>query len=138
MRSNHLQLFKTCEEFLRRYGSLLLFAAVILVACKDQTDEVVDLMPAIRVRILNGCGHKNAASDFGNYLTRYNIDVIGVGNAHKFIYDRSIIVVKTDDEQDLERLMRYTGITRRVYALDNHSIESFQIIAGRDFRDYIK
>ncbi len=96
------------------------------------------MLPAIRIRILNGCGFQNAASDFSDYLRRYNVDTIGIGNADKFIYDKSIIVVKKDDQQDLQRLMEYTGITRRVYALDNQAVESFQIIVGRDFRKYMK
>ena len=121
-------------------AGLILIVSILFVACREQRESgsTSDLMPAIRVRVLNGCGYRNAASDFGNYLAQYNIDVIGTGNAAKFIYNRSIIVVKRDDPQDLERLMRYTGITRRVYAIDTHSVESFQIIVGRDFRDYMK
>jgi hypothetical protein len=110
----------------------------MMIACKDGGSSERDLSPAIRVRVLNGCGHRNAASDFGNFLIRHNIDIVGVGNADKFIYDKSIIVVKQDDPQDLRRLIRYTGITRRVYALDSNTVESFQVIVGRDFRDYIR
>ncbi len=116
---------------------LLLLAFAMLVSCRDQRNDSEDMMPAIRIRILNGCGFRNAASDFRNYIIRYNVDVIGVGNADKFIYNRSIIVVKREDPQDLERLMRYTGISRRVYALDSQTDESFQIILGKDFRDYM-
>lgn len=120
------------------FGGLLLFALSLLIACNEESTSEVDLMPAIRVRVLNGCGYRNAASDYSNHLIQYNIDVIDVGNTGKFIYNRSIIVIKQEDKQDLARLMKYTGITRKIYALDNQAIESFQIIVGRDFRDLMK
>ncbi|MBW6515676.1 MAG: LytR C-terminal domain-containing protein [Candidatus Cloacimonetes bacterium] len=138
MKNSLYRVIRSTDHFLYRYGVLLFFIGIMLIACKEQDSDFRDLSPAIRVRVLNGCGYRNAASDFGNYLIRYNIDVIGVGNVDKFIYDKSIIVVKHDDPQDLKRLMKYTGITRRVFALDDHAVESFQIIAGRDFREYMR
>lgn len=119
------------------WSFLLLSSLLTLVSCTDRKIEDEEILPAIRIRILNGCGHRNAASDFNNFMRRHNVDVIGIGNADKFIYDKSIIVVKRDDPQDLKRLMRYSGIKRRVFAIDDHSTESFQIILGKDFRQYM-
>ncbi len=110
----------------------------MLLSCEQENVQEEEILPAIRIRILNGCGHRNAAADYRSYLIDYNVDVIGVGNTGKYIYNRSIIVVKRDDGQDLERLMRYTGITRRVFALNPQTDESFQIILGKDFREYMK
>ena len=117
------------------------FAILFLSAfygCHREHDSIEDNLPAIRIRVLNGSGFRGAASEYGNYLQRFNVDVIGIGNTEKFIYDKSIIVVKHQDEQDLVRLMKYTGITRRIYALSDHSVEQFQIIVGKDYRSYVK
>jgi hypothetical protein len=119
---------------------LMLFCCltVFVTGCNQEHREIEESLPAIRVRVLNGIGFKGIASEMSDYLKRYNIDVIGVGNADKFVYNRTIIVVKHDDEYDLARLMKYTGISRRVYAYSEHSVESFQIVLGHDYRDYIK
>jgi len=119
-------------------GGILIILVSILTSCKKTVPDEIDMLPAIRVRILNGCGHRNAASEYSRYLTQYNVDVIGIGNADKFIYDKSIIVIKRDDQQDLDRLKRYTGIERSVYAISERTTESFHIILGSDYRNYME
>ena len=116
----------------------LVLALLLLNSCKKQEEQEEDNLPAIRVKVLNGSGFSGVANEMRNHLMKFNIDVIDVGNADRFIYNRTIIVVKRDDEQDLERLMRYTNIRRRTYALSNEADESFQIIVGKDYLNYIK
>ena len=111
---------------------------MIIVSCNDEFEDYDNTLPAIRIRILNGCGFKGAAAEMRNHLSQYNVDIVGIGNADRFVYDKTIIVVKQDDHQDLERLMRYTDIDRRVYALSDDSVESFQIIVGRDYLTYLQ
>ncbi|MFA5498943.1 MAG: LytR C-terminal domain-containing protein [Candidatus Cloacimonadia bacterium] len=118
--------------------SLIVLIFALLGACQKSGEEEKDLLPAVKVRILNGCGISGVASEFSDFLTKHNVDVIGVGNSRKFIYDKTIIIVKRDDEQDLNRLIKYTGITRRAFAVENDSEEDFQIIIGRDYQNYIK
>jgi len=125
-------------SFIRIGVVIIILLLNLLVSCKKSLPEEIDMLPAIRVRILNGCGHHNAASEYSRYLTQYNVDVIGIGNADKFIYDKSIIVVKRDDQQDLERLKSYTGIERSVYAISERTTESFHIILGNDYRTYME
>jgi len=116
----------------------LLIIALMFTSCKKEEVEVEDNFPAITVKVINGCGFQGVAANFRDFLVRYNIDVRGTENARKFIFNRTIIVVKHEDEQDLQRLMRYTGITRRIYALSEHSNEAFHIIVGNDYREYLK
>lgn len=92
--------------------------------------------PAIKIMVHNGCGFSGVAGNIRNYLSGKNIEVIGVGNTRKFIYDESVIVVKHDDDVDLKRLQRMTGIENVIYAINNNYFVPFIIIAGKDYQQY--
>jgi hypothetical protein len=104
--------------------------------------EVIEVT-SLKLSILNGCGVKGAASEVKNILINKNfknVDIISWENvkSNKFIYGKSIIVVKRKDENKLKYFMKITGISRRIYAFDENTIEDFQIILGRDYRTYFK
>ena len=104
--------------------------------------EIIEIT-SLKLSILNGCGVKGAASEVKDILINKNfenVDIISWENvkSNKFIYGKSIIVVKRKDENKLKYLMKITGISRRIYAFDENTIEDFQIILGRDYRTYFK
>ncbi|MEA2095233.1 MAG: LytR C-terminal domain-containing protein [Candidatus Cloacimonadota bacterium] len=104
--------------------------------------EIIEIS-SLKLSILNGCGVKGAASEVKDNIINKdfeNIDIISWKNvkSYKFIYGKSIIVVKRKDENKLKYLMKITGISRRIYAFDENTIEDFQIILGRDYRTYFK
>jgi len=105
-------------------------------------DEVIEIT-SLKLSILNGCGVHGAASEVKEILINQNyenVDIISWENvkSNKFIYGKTIIVVKKKDENKLKYLMKVTGISRRIFALDDDTIEDFQIILGRDYRTYFK
>jgi len=105
-------------------------------------DEIIEIT-SLKLSILNGCGVKGAASEVKDSLINRNfknVDIISWDNvkSYKFIYGKSIIVVKKNDENKLKFLMKITGISRRIYAFDENTMEDFQIILGRDYRTYFK
>jgi len=104
--------------------------------------EVIDIT-SLKLSILNGCGVKGAAGEVKDNILNNNfenIDIISWENvkSNKFIYGKTIIVVKREDENKLKYLMKITGVTRRIYAFNENTIEDFQIILGRDYRTYFK
>jgi len=105
-------------------------------------DEVIEVT-SLKLSILNGCGVKGAAGEVKENLINMNlenVDIISWKNvkSNKFIYGKSIIVVKRKDDKKLKYLMKITGISRRIYAFDENTIEDFQLILGRDYRTYFK
>ena len=105
-------------------------------------DELIEIT-SLKLSILNGCGVHGAASKVKEILINHNyenVDIISWENvkSNKFIYGKTIIVVKKKDENKLKYLMKVTGISRRIFALDDDTIEDFQIILGRDYRTYFK
>ena len=92
--------------------------------------------PSIKVMVQNGCGFTGVAQNVRNALSEKNIDVVRVGNARQFVYEETIIVVKHDDEIDLQRLINMTGIENVIYAVDKDFTVPFIIVAGRDYQKY--
>jgi len=135
-------------------ASLIGITALLLISVasyyvffnKDNNDiidnEVIEVT-SLKLSILNGCGVKGAASEVKENLINKNlenVDIISWKNvkSNKFIYGKSIIVVKRKDNNKLKYLMKITGISRRIYAFDENTIEDFQIILGKDYRTYFR
>jgi hypothetical protein len=94
-------------------------------------------LPAVRISLKNGCGFEGAATDMTEFLSDKNIDIVSTGNAEKFIYNKTIIVVKEWDPKDLVRLMKMTGITQWTRAESDFPVAPFVIIIGKDYEDLI-
>ena len=126
---------------------LLICAASYFMFFNKKNSENIEVeiieISSLKLSILNGCGVKGAASEVKDNLINKNfenVDIISWENvkSYKFIYGKSIIVVKRKDENKLKYLMKITGISRRIYAFDENTLEDFQIILGRDYRTYFK
>ncbi len=118
---------------------VIIFAIVKgLSAKKDNANRPEDEMPAIKVVVTNGCGYDKLASEFAEYLNKKNIEVVELTDTSKPIYDKSIIVVRKGDSQDLQRLQTMTGITRYTVARNEEYPADFEIIVGKDYEDFTK
>ena len=98
---------------------------------EDEFDE--RYLPAIRIVVHNGTGFRRLANEVRQSMFGKNIDVVGVGNTRNFNYDETIIVVKHDDETELRRLMRMTGVRNVIYAVNENFHVPFILIVGRDY-----
>ena len=111
---------------------------------KDSKDvkEIVHLNSSVKVGLRNGCGYPDIAKKVKDYiLENYeNIDVLSCKNVpeNKFIYNKTIIVVKNYNEEKLRYLQKLTEIERRIYAFNDNHIENFYIILGKDYKNYFK
>lgn len=106
----------------------------------DSDDELPDekTMPAIKVVVSNGCGYERLATEFALFLSTKNIEVKRLTDTPKPIYDKSVIVVKYGDTQDLQRLQKMTGIQRYTLASNPDFDAPFLIILGRDYEEFMK
>ena len=138
-------------SFIKKRALLIVIAVLVLTLCSFfilffkkgkaniSGDEIA--VSSVKITVLNGCGIDGAAKDVKEYLINKNIknlDIIAWENVERdmFIYGKTLIVIKKDDEEKLKYLMKITGIKRRIFALDPNTIEDFQIILGRDYKDY--
>lgn len=122
---------------------LLVTAAVILYfALKNRNSETKnfhaeDKFPAIKVIVTNGCGYEHLAADFAAALKDKNIEVVSLSQTSKPIYDKTIIVIRKGDMQDLNRLQKMTGIQRWTSAYNEYFGADFEIIVGRDYEQFL-
>jgi len=96
---------------------------------------------SVKISLLNGCGYPGIAKEVKDILIeKKKIDIISWRNNRRnmFIYKKTIIVVKKENEKKLNYLMNITGIKRRIYAYNDDLIEDYQIILGKDYKQYFK
>jgi hypothetical protein len=101
---------------------------------KDQEHK----LPAIKLVLTNGCGFEGVANDFGDFLADKNVDIVSVGNTRLPINDKTYIVNRKGDIEDLQRLHRMTGIDRWTEARNENALAEFEIIIGKDYEEYTK
>ncbi|MDD2228432.1 MAG: LytR C-terminal domain-containing protein [Candidatus Cloacimonetes bacterium] len=123
-------------------GVLVIVVAAVFYFSKQSGDKSPkeygeDKLPAIKVVVVNGCGYVQLASEFAAALARKNIEVVSLGDTPKPIYDKSIIVMRKGDKQDLKRLQKMTGIQRWTSAVNEYYNADFEIIVGRDYEEFI-
>ena len=103
----------------------------------QKQEQVEARLPAIKINLKNGCGFEGAATEMSEFLASRNVDIVATGNAEKFIYDTTIIVVKKMDAQDLQRLINITGIQHWTLAENEFAPAPFEIIIGKDYEKLI-
>lgn len=123
-------------------GALLIIVAAVFYFGKSSDDGKAkeyseDELPAIKVVVTNGCGYVQLASEYAAAIAGKNIEVVSLADTPKPIYDKSIIVVRKGDMQDLKRLQKMTGIQRWTSALNEYFIADFEIIVGKDYEEFI-
>ena len=96
---------------------------------------------SVKIAILNGNGYPNVANEVKEYFLRNyseNVDVVGCRNvdSRKFIYKQSLIILKHNQPEKLDYIMKLTNIPFRIMAFDEESIEEVQIILGKDYLEY--
>jgi hypothetical protein len=94
-------------------------------------------MPPIKVQIKNGCGEENLAASYLKSIKKLNLDVISLSDTRLPIYNKTLIEVKKENQTDLDRLQKMTGIKRFTLAMDSTYITPYIIILGRDYEEYM-
>jgi len=118
-------------------SAVVIMLVVFLRSADDYNRDMEAGLPAIKVVVTNGCGIDRLASEYAQSIDKLNIEVVALGDTQRPVFDKSIIVVRNGDMQDLKRLQDMTGIKRHTIALDRNYQAEFEIIIGRDFDDYI-
>ena len=120
------------------FGLLVVTAVLVtlinfgIIRIKGDRQDPEASLPAIKVIVANGCGYENLATEYSTFIGGLNIDVVRRIDMPNPIYDQSIIVMQIEDEQDLMRLKKMTGIQLHTVAIKEDADAQFIIILGRD------
>jgi len=95
-------------------------------------------LPPIRLVLNNGGGFEGAAGEFANWLADKNVEIIATGNTLRPVYNKTIIINRKGRREDLQRLIRMTGIQRWTEIKTESALADFEIIVGKDYEQYTK
>ncbi len=89
------------------------------------------------VRVLNGCGVNNAANQVAEYLREKGFDVKDVDNAPSWNYPHTLVVSRTVDMRNAERVAQTLSTDRAILLRTEESLYDVVVYVGADFRERI-
>jgi hypothetical protein len=90
----------------------------------------------IQLEVLNGTGESGLAMKTAVELRKAGIDVLIVGDAEHFHFERSIIVDRKGDHNVVSRLSRLTGCRTVVEQRQERPLVDATFVIGRDMSDF--
>lgn len=122
-------------------AGLIIFMTYSLVTkikgfTSDEGEEINNLPAAIvQLEVLNGCGVAGIADKFTTYLRQNNFDVVQVGNYLTFDIDNTIVVDRTGNKANAEKVAEALGVDSKniIQQLNNDYFLDVSLIIGRDF-----
>ena len=94
------------------------------------------------VMIYNGCGVKGSATDFQDYIKKYEFKVKGIANAQNYNFEKTKIIYKNGKQQNAEQL---------ALILNSYEVEQYNskwsnyystadviVILGKDYKENIQ
>lgn len=91
---------------------------------------------AVSVEILNGCGAHGIANVFSEVLREKQYDVVSVGNADTFDYERCVLIDRGRvDRKKIEKVASLLGVSRdRILQIESQTSQSdVTLILGADY-----
>ncbi|HOT98144.1 MAG TPA: LytR C-terminal domain-containing protein [bacterium] len=90
------------------------------------------------VAVLNGCGVKGVANVFADALREKQYNVVAVGNAETFDYEKSVLINRGQVEnKEVERIASIVGVSRdRILTIESKTAQSdVEFVVGADYKD---
>ena len=89
----------------------------------------------VQVEVLNGCGVSGIADKITDYLRKHNFDVVQTGNYTSFNMDKSLVIDRTGNKVNAEKVAAALGIDRKniVQQINNDYLLDCSIVIGRDY-----
>ncbi|HID32386.1 MAG TPA: LytR family transcriptional regulator [bacterium (Candidatus Stahlbacteria)] len=91
----------------------------------------------LRVEVLNGCGVNDLAMIVSDRLRRMGFDVVEIGDAENYDFEKTVIIDRTDDNmRNARRLGRVIGCSHLGKDIDSSLYIDVTILLGKDYLDY--
>lgn len=89
----------------------------------------------VQLEVLNGCGTSGIADKFTEYLRRKNFDVVQMGNYISFDVDKTIVIDRTGNKANAEKVAESLGIDKKniIQQLNDDYFLDVSLIVGRDY-----
>ncbi|MEA3475613.1 MAG: LytR C-terminal domain-containing protein [Candidatus Cloacimonadota bacterium] len=90
----------------------------------------------ISIQVLNGCGMTGLAREVRNKLIDKGLNVLSFGNADKFCFIRTVLIIRSINPQKLETIKKILPIKNIYRQIKEDSLYDFIIIVGKDYKEY--
>jgi hypothetical protein len=117
----------------------LAYSLVLRLTVAPSLDAVRDGDPkgkAIQVDVINGCGGAKVGTQFTQYLRHRGYDVVEVRNYHRFDVRRSIIVARTTNLRNAEKVATALGIpeSQIIQQINPDYFVDVSVVIGHDYQ----
>jgi hypothetical protein len=93
----------------------------------------------IQLEVLNGCGVSGAADKITDYLRKNHVDVVQTGNYMSFEIDKTLVLDRTGNKANAEKIADILGIDRKniVQQLNQDYFLDVSLVIGKDYNQLI-
>ena len=115
----------------------------LTILCSPQKIEIKEKVQSIKrydisFKVLNGCGEKGLALNIRNQLIDKGFNVLSFGNADKFMYHRTTLIIRKINQEKMQKVKEILNISRIYPQIKQESIYDFVLIVGEDYEKYFK
>jgi hypothetical protein len=102
----------------------------------DGNAKVNKASPVIQVEVLNGCGASGVAEKFTDYLRKEKFDVVQIGNYISFDIDQSLVIDRTGNKANAEKVAAALGIDGKnvIMQKNDDSFLDVSVVIGKDYK----
>ncbi len=114
-------------------GTRIIFPRIENQRADEQTELIGDI---IQIEVLNGCGVSGLANQFTSVLRKNGFDVVETGNFKNFDLEETIVIARTFDKENAERVAKALGISQQnilIEASDDFYLDA-TIVIGSDYQ----
>ena len=103
---------------------------------EQKTTNVKAASAVIQVEVLNGCGASGVAEKFTDYLRKEKFDVVQMGNYVSFDIDKSMVIDRTGNRANAEKVAAALGIENKNVILQKNddSFLDVSVVIGKDYK----
>jgi hypothetical protein len=121
-------------------GAVIIYMAYSIFFKLQQRDEIeasVNEIPAsiVQLEVLNGCGVSGVADKFTEFLRNNNFDVVQIGNYISFDIDNTLIIDRTGNRANAEKVAEALGVEKQniIQQINSDYFLDVSLIIGKDF-----
>lgn len=115
-----------------------LFTRIIYPRIQNQRAETEPELigNVIQLEVLNGCGVSGLANDFTLALRRNGFDVVETGNFDNFNMEHTVVISRTPDTENAQRVAKALGISPKNILIEASSgfYLDATIVIGSDYK----
>lgn len=130
------------NSFILLLGLLIIFLTFSLISRlsgntpEPRASDTQKASAVIQVEVLNGCGALGVAEKFTDFLRKEKFDVVQMGNYVSFDMDNSLVIDRTGNRANAEKVAAVLGIDNKnvIMQKNDDSFLDVSVVIGKDYK----